>query len=456
MSSFKRRTPSNQPPPPLGTRINAATSSVREISTGIPSLDDILGGGQPLGSVLALLTPDPHSSWGELLLRYWVAQGIASQQRVCLVGDEKRSRELVDGCMWLAPSSIPESGAPEIHGDEDDPEEKSNPESGDESKVKIAWRYESMKKFETTVAAARTEEYTHTFDLTQKIPDEVVNKAYEAEQLLTIEISQPGDQTVYSDVLRQIKAMILRFGQSDEDTASTRQRILRLALPDFGGSYWGDGSVTEILRFLYVVRSLVQATPVTILVVLPPQLSVSPTLHGVDDGWIAKIGHVVDACITFASFGLDPTLASTFPRYHGFVHIHRTPSIHSLAPPSHKLSILRGLSSPSSYSGGGGENNLGFRCTRKRFVIETLHLDVEGGVSERRTAPPSSAGVHKRLNVQGSERPQERAKGQETARVGVEVPTSTGPVIEQPPTEKQKKPRKVVAFRSEGRDLYDF
>ena len=36
---------------------------------------------------------------------------------------------------------------------------------------------------------------------------------------------------------------------------------------------------------------------------------------------------------------------------------------------------------------GGGENNLAFKCTRKRFVIETHHLDVEGGVGERRTGP---------------------------------------------------------------------
>lgn len=34
---------------------------------------------------------------------------------------------------------------------------------------------------------------------------------------------------------------------------------------------------------------------------------------------------------------------------------------------------------------------MAFKCTRKRFVIETLHLDVEGGVGERRTSAPNSA-----------------------------------------------------------------
>jgi len=36
---------------------------------------------------------------------------------------------------------------------------------------------------------------------------------------------------------------------------------------------------------------------------------------------------------------------------------------------------------------GGGENNLAFKIKRKRIAIETLHLDTDGGVNERRTTP---------------------------------------------------------------------
>jgi len=45
---------------------------------------------------------------------------------------------------------------------------------------------------------------------------------------------------------------------------------------------------------------------------------------------------------------------------------------------------VRGLSA----SGGGSENNITFKSTRKRLVFETLHLDIEGGVGERRTTAP--------------------------------------------------------------------
>ena len=49
-------------------------------------------------------------------------------------------RELVDGCMWLSPSAVVD--------DED-------AQAGDdEAKVTIAWRYENMKRVETTVSAS--------------------------------------------------------------------------------------------------------------------------------------------------------------------------------------------------------------------------------------------------------------------------------------------------------------
>jgi hypothetical protein len=73
----------------------------------------------------------------------------------------------------------------------------------------------------------------------------------------------------------------------------------------------------------------------------------------------------------------NPGLSSLFPTHHGLVQIHRLPSPHTLSAPSDRFSELRGLRAS-------GENNLGFKCTRRRLVIETVHLDIEGGTSERR------------------------------------------------------------------------
>jgi len=110
-------------------------------------------------------------------------------------------------------------------------------------------------------------------------------------------------------------------------------------------------------------------------------------------GWMEKVGWATDGAVTISAFtgkwwtkgddvdsrcSANPALSSVFPGHHGLVQIHSLPAPHTQSPPGDRFSTLRGL-------GTSGENNLAFKCTRKRLVIETLHLDVEGGTSERRT-----------------------------------------------------------------------
>ena len=86
----------------------------------------------------------------------------------------------------------------------------------------------------------------------------------------------------------------------------------------------------------------------------------------------------VDEAILTTKITGNPGLSNMFPLHHGLVHIYTVPSPHTLSAPSDRFSCLRGLSSS-------GENNLGFKSTRKRVVFERLHLGIEGGIGERRT-----------------------------------------------------------------------
>ena len=149
MSSFKRKTTA---PPQLalkGTKASPALSSLLLTSSGIPSLDDVLGGGIQLGTSLTVLNPDPHSAHTDLLQKYFIAQGLLSEHRVYVVDAE--ARDLVNSCMWCPAST---AAAAVLTDDEG---------AGEDDKVKIAWRYESMRKFRTTVASARDEEYVSPF-----------------------------------------------------------------------------------------------------------------------------------------------------------------------------------------------------------------------------------------------------------------------------------------------------
>jgi elongator complex protein 4 len=147
MSSFKRKTTSKQPSLPLGTRVSPSSLATTITSTGIPSLDDILGGGLPLSCSLLVLAPDSHSAYGELVQKYFVAQGLACGQRVCLIDDD--AVEFVCESMWTLSGSNQASVKPSVVEDEED--EKANQH---DDKIKIAWRYEQMKQFQTTVPSS--------------------------------------------------------------------------------------------------------------------------------------------------------------------------------------------------------------------------------------------------------------------------------------------------------------
>lgn len=160
----------------------------------------------------------------------------------------------------------------------------------------------------------------------------------------------------------------------------------------------------------------------------------------------------------------NPSLSAIFPSHHGLLQVHTLPAPHTLLPPSDKFSVLRGISSSAVSAGGSGENNLAFKCTRKRLLFETLHLDLEGGVGERRTTPSASAlagiedGPHDHDSVQAP-LPTKKAA---FAAVEVELEgihqedPSTSEVVEAVVDTKPKKPKKKVAFRSDRPDLYDF
>lgn len=272
-------------------------------------------------------------------------------------------------------------------------------EDGDD-KVTIAWRYKKLKQFQTTVSSSASKEYCQTLDLTSKIPPNAITNALSNGQLLTLDVGDGGQRCDLDPVLGQINDMIHEGGYVNEAVPSTTQRrALRLSIPDFGGPGWSDLSSTEMLRFLFGLRGILRGTNAAAFISLPSHLSrPSPTFStgalASNEHWVEKLSFLSDGCISLTGFGADPSLASLFQNYHGMLHIYSSPSPHTLLPPSHKLSVLRGLASSSNQVGGGGENNLAFRCTRKRFIVETLHLDVEGGVGERRTtAPPGGAGV---------------------------------------------------------------
>jgi elongator complex protein 4 len=97
---------------------------------------------------------------------------------------------------------------------------------------------------------------------------------------------------------------------------------------------------------------------------------------------------------------------------------------------------------------------------RKRLIFETLHLDLEGGVGERRTTPSTNAmaldvGMTSHESEHGVEM-QRKAKIDAIVHVEVEVGAEESKAEVSPVGAKVKKSKKKVAFQSDRPDLYDF
>lgn len=305
-----------------------------------------------------------------------------------------------------------------------------------------------------------SEDYCRVFDLTCRIPDTTVQSAIKAGQLVDIPVTMDAaDVSPCRNVLVRLEKALANHTQ---ESPSGSPGPIRICIPFLGSSAWGDVLPQEIYHFLFSLRGLLRRYPnACASISLPPRMC---TDAWGGPGWVQKLGWLTDACITLAAFAANPSLTAMFSSHHGLVHIHTLPAPHTLLPPSDRFSTLRGLSAS-------GENNLAFKCMRKRLIFETLHLDLEGGVGERRTTPSANAialddVAPVRSHVYGHADGDQTAAPTARAAVHVEIEqasaTTAALSITDVPSErtatggKKTKVKKKVAFMSDRPDLYDF
>lgn len=152
MSSFRRRT-TVQPIP--GTRPSPYNAAPL-LSTGLTSIDDLLGGGLPLSTSL-LIESDSPTTYAELLLRYWIAQGLECGQEVVVVasGLDGGPQAIVEALMEVdGGRPVNESTVGMSRQDVQEDEEEKRQEEALKEQMKIAFRYEGLKQHQTTIEAS--------------------------------------------------------------------------------------------------------------------------------------------------------------------------------------------------------------------------------------------------------------------------------------------------------------
>ncbi|XP_060837149.1 elongator complex protein 4 [Rhopalosiphum padi] len=295
-----------------GTKTSVTKNQIL-ISTGIVSLDAVLDGGIPIGTV-ALVEEENYGRNAYLITKHFIAEGIVCDHSI-LIADVERK-----------PGTIANDLPKPIH------EDSFQPTDIVAEDFKIAWRYSQnpiydSKPYHTSIS------FGHTFDMSAKLP---VNELQNI-RCWPVDKSQG---TSYSELLEHINTVIIKGGFSTKIPVEQRH-VLRITISNLFSPIW-DFNDMDVVTFLYKLRILVRSSYATCLI--------TTQAHVIDDVTKCRIEHFVDTVLIF-----KPMELSSCADYNGKLIIGKLASFNTF------------LYEPLSV-------DWATKLTRKKLCIEKLHL----------------------------------------------------------------------------------
>lgn len=227
MSAFKRREPTTSQQI-KGTKVSPSNASLH-LSSGSAAIDDLLGGsaggrgglGVGTNTINLIVETDPHSTYSDILLNYFYSQGLKSSHKLLSIGIDGRKS------MWTSTGSS--------DNEKSDNEDSALDHNEGRGESKIAWRYENMKRFETSINQNYNDgDFLSTFDLTQNVPLSTINKAKERSLLKEIQVND------YDKLIQDIKFIC------DEHNKNPTS-VLRIAIRNLGNWEYGDKATDKVV-----------------------------------------------------------------------------------------------------------------------------------------------------------------------------------------------------------------
>ena len=350
VSSFQRKGKSN------AINIRGTRPSIRNAqlltSTGISSLDFLLGGGLPVGSVL-LIEEDKFNVYSKLFTKYSISEGIVNDHCIFLGDLNEDSQELLK--TLPSPCTV-------------DVEKYKNPSSKEQ--MTIAWRYQDQKLQSNDPTG-----FNHNYDLTKYMEKSIVDKADLDTWKKCSECDE--DKTNYFCLLKKIKQKI-----ESASLLTSREKIpsniMRVVLNSFGSPPWGmelssnnKNEWAKLTKFLYCLKAAIRNSFSVAILTIPMHLCQ-------DQALISRIYSCVDFVVNLESFqGSDKETNPIFKDYHGLFKIVKLPILNTLVP--HMLDSTDWV----------------FKLKRKSIKIEKLHLPPD--ISE--TSTNNSVGLCSSTNT---------------------------------------------------------
>eukprot|EP01135_Chromosphaera_perkinsii_P010998 Nk52_evm32s2309 gene=Nk52_evmTU32s2309 len=402
------------------------------VSSGMPSFDDLFGGGIAVGTVV-LLEEDINTSYAHVLLKYFLAEGIASGHETFFSGAEMPGMDFLKTLpAEIEKAESSRSGKSSSKKKEEtiksfDLEKRTEnlnlgssaatagkdeaDVSGGDQAMKIAWRYKNMPQVESGKSSFRRAgvsdtigTYGHDFDLSKKISEDKLTGDGAGEK---IHIYEPHDRLSENEgaaglegtsmmldchckLLAEIQFTIEKqfLVSSGVNTQPQQQRnILRIGLHSFGSPLWNDfskESEQSLLNFFYHLRCLLRQSYACCAVSMPTHIYESCK----SSRFVSNLYHLVDTAVQLESFaGSEKEKNPAFKEYHGMFYIRKLSKLNSLV-----------CHMPESL-------DLAFKLRRKKLLIETLHLPPEldeGASRGREEGIGDSPGVERKMRTKKS------------------------------------------------------
>mmetsp|Transcript_32835 Transcript_32835/g.53271 ORF Transcript_32835/g.53271 Transcript_32835/m.53271 type:complete len:415 (-) Transcript_32835:2-1246(-) len=403
-SSFVKTAKAAQPTLLPGTRPSPFTAQVL-CSSGLQTLDEILGGGVQIGS-LFLLEEDENSRFFLSLLKYFIAEGVTTGHSVLLCSADAPPNAI----LCTTPQVILSSQTLSLQDEEEDKE-------GDDAQhLKIAWRYRKYLGSEITGSVPSPEQqqqapvvfapdmtrpslvgggasFCHDFDLNSPIVAEALAAARAVTESVDVQslvkASSSGEGQISSNELfavlyRRIAQFVAALGRQPIAARRVGRVVIHsLASPFWPVSHWSnENEQLGLYRFLQSIRMLMRTTPNCLCFVTMPSHLHSRSL-------VRKVQHSCDYVINMESFsgkGSGEAVPAEFQDIHGLLRIVKLAHINTLSPV---------LPDTLTYS---------FTQRRRKLKIEKLHPapDTTGESRAKDADASSPAKVAKALSQASS------------------------------------------------------
>ncbi|XP_073203873.1 elongator complex protein 4 isoform X4 [Lepidochelys kempii] len=328
-TSFQRKVPASSRLAAIaGTRPSVRHGQLL-LSSGLPSLDCVLGGGLAVGTLLLI---------GDVPLTDFSGSKIKPQELPAPLFDDVHKNQVE----WKETAI------------------KSKPES--QESMKIAWRYQNLPKIEVSPAASVR--FGHYYDVSKTVSPELLQSIKWHRFFLPEEMSlHPEIKTCnmtcgYTKLLQSIQRIIYQEGFDGSYPQKKQKNILRIGIQSLGSVLWGDDiccadnpeDIHSLTKFLYVLRGLLRMSLSACIITVPAHLIQNKAI-------MERVTNLSDTVVGLESFiGSERETNPLYKDYQGLIHVHQIPRLNSL---------ICDVS---------GTKDLAFRLKRKLFTIERLHL----------------------------------------------------------------------------------